>query len=162
MAFYCGYFCIALLIFVFRHSTTKTFFVSLLTAVLLTILSAAFIAFNRRYDGAVILWMIFGYVFLFTVLSALVFQANVRKMVQGIALNLFTLSIFWLPILLVAIAYESFIYKPDYDSPLLFAYERNKEIAFAIAEISGPVLFCILLVTFIHKAYKKWYALAEE
>lgn len=155
-------FCLSILIFVFRHSTTKTFFVSLLVGILLTILTAAIIAFSRGSSASTILWFILSYITLFTVISTLIFKEHVRQIINGIALNLFTLSIYWLPFILVGIAYESFINQPAYDSPLRFAYDRNRETAFLVAEIVSPILFCILIVTFIHKAYKKWYAFAEE
>lgn len=155
-------FSIALLIFVFRHTTTKTFFISLLTGIILAILTSILLAFIRYGESEILLWVMLGYLILFTIFSSLIFQENVRKIFYGIALNLFTLSIYGLPLLLVGIAYESFIYEPPYDSPLRVYYEINKDRAFVIAEFACPILFCILLVTFIHKAYKKWYALAEE
>lgn len=164
--FFYSTFGLSLLIFVFRHSTTKTFFLSLLVMVLLTIISGLFIAFSRGYSGDnfTIFWYFF-YFIIALIISLTTFSARKRNIVQGIAINIFTLAVSFVPILIVVLYYSIVERKLDgliWDLYLQSTAYQIKSILFFSVEIAEIVILFILIPTLIHQLYKKWYALPEQ
>lgn len=148
-------FILSLLLFVFRHSTVKTFFLSLLTAVVLTILTTLFIAFTFYSNDGFFNWILF-YFFLFFAGSFLVFVKGKRSVFAGISINLFTMLLPFIPLCLVASYYEQKMYR-DYE-----LYYDKMQQSLKVAEWIGIILFLIALVSYIHVLYRNWYASPEE
>jgi small-conductance mechanosensitive channel len=146
---------ITLLFFAFRHSTTKTFFLSLLGAVVLSILTALFMAFSYRSEAAFFGWVIF-YFFLFLVISLSVWRNKTRNVVAGISINLFLFLIPLIPLCIVSYYYTTLDY-PYYDR---FYEERERHLL--LAEVGGLVLLLVLIPTYIQAAYRRWYSSPEE
>lgn len=151
---------IALIIFIFRHSTAKTFFLSLLAAVILTILTALFMAFAGYRETSFFFWMI-GYFLLFFFITMLVWKDKVRNAVMGIGINLFVFLIPIMPVISVGCYYAvlrqrySHLGIEPYDSDVMYTN-------LFYAEIGGSVLLIVLLLTYIQGLYRKWYSLPEE
>ena len=151
---------LSLLIFIFRHSTTKVFFLSLLVSVLLMMVSGLFAAF-LSLDELGMLNMILFYIGIFFVLSLSVFKAMKKSRLNGIALNLFTTSIGFVPILIVFLYHA--ILKNRYDSTIYYNYDyQNLTWHLQIAEVFGIILLLVMIPTFLYSGYRKWYALPDE
>ncbi|MCU0322617.1 MAG: hypothetical protein MUE72_09390 [Chitinophagaceae bacterium] len=162
--FYISFF-ITILVFIFRHSTTVTYFLSLLTIVILSILSGLLIAFSDGGESSVFSWFIF-YAFLFCAVSIASLKARKRSIVSAIAINLFTLTIPFIPLSCVALYYSQLRKECNEISPsnhpkCPIDYSLI-ELYYQYAEILGLLLFLILLPTILHKLYRKWYALPQE
>lgn len=158
--FYCTL-CLTLLVFIFRHSTVRTFFLSLLTAIVLTILSGLFLAFSyNTSESSIFAWIIF-YTVVFGAASFTVFASSNRSIVSGIFINLFVLLVPFLSLTVVAYYYSS-LKVNDYGYGLQhFDYQKMYN-HFFYAELLDVILLVVLLPTLIHKMYRKWYALPEE
>ncbi len=154
---------IALLVFVFRHSTIKAFFLSLLTAAVLSILSGLFVAIlNFRETGIFILMLLYFLIFL--LLAARIFKSNKRSLISGIALNAVVLMIPFIPIIIVGFYYSintyqyyeygNFDYNPE--------YYLQKQLHFTIAEISGGLILLVLIETLFKRLFRLWYASPED
>lgn len=157
--FYCS-FCISLLLFIFRHSTIKTFFLSLLALVLIVIITSLIISFTYHASTSSFLWYFF-YFLLFTVLGVVSFQSKQRNIVYGIAINLWMLLLPFIPSLATSYYYEQKREQDVIKNMIAMDYDKM-HLHLTIAEIAGPLIFLILLATYIHKLYKNWYALPEE
>ena len=148
-----------LLVFIFRHSTVKTFFLSMLTAVILTIITSLFIAFLRSGESAVLISCIIFY-FLFSIVAFTVFINKTRLVVTGIAINLMVFFTVFLPLVIAALYYQlerdKAIYSGEY-----YPFE-NETRHYLYAEIAGAVLLLVLIETIFKKIYRKWYALPEN
>lgn len=148
-----------LLIFIFRHTTIRTFFLSILAGVLITLISALILSFAGA-DAFDVLVCLSTYFVLFLFLSLTVFRAKKRSAINGIALNIFTLIVAAVPVTLLVLYYE---YKKHlllvnniYDEP--FDFEK-----YAIyAEVCGSVLLLVLISTYLSKAYRRWFSLPEN
>jgi len=151
---------VTLLLFIFRHTTIKTFFLSILTAVLLVILtSLAFALLNLHSDDGVF-WIMLFYLLLFAVVAFTIGMDRVRRAWKGISLNLFVFFLPYIPLICVAEYYEYLRDKyTRYDHPELFT---NKELHLLLAEVGGFVLLLVLLEPVIRPLYRKWYALPEQ
>jgi hypothetical protein len=151
---------LSLLIFIFRHTTTRTFFLSILAGVLITIITALIIAFSRS-EAVHVLGCLIAYVFLFFFLSLTVFRAKKRSAVTGIALNLFVFIVTILPLAIMIWYYE-------YRQNQLYELTRNYVEPFDLekyaiyAEVGGAVLLLALIATYISSAYRRWYSLPEN
>ena len=151
---------LSLLIFIFRHSTTKVFFLSLLVSVLLMMVSGLFAAF-LSLDEIGMLNMILFYIGIFFVVSLSVFKAIKKSRLNGIALNLFTSAIGFVPILIVFLYHA--ILKNRYDNEIYYAHDyENLTWQLQIAEITGIILLVAMIPTFLYSGYRKWYALPDE
>jgi hypothetical protein len=150
---------ISLLIFIFRHSTVRTFFLTLLTGVLLTILTALVISF-ARLDEIAVDAMLIGYIVLFFVGSLPVWRSEKRTAAMGILINLFVAMILVLPILSVALYYA--VLRHRYMQSPVTAYPRIDDRVMLAAEVTGSLLLLILLATYIYRLYRRWYALPEH
>jgi hypothetical protein len=151
---------ISLLIFIFRHTTIRTFFFSLLAGVLITIFTTLIAAFTRAGSVFVLGWLVF-YELLFFFLSLSIFRAKKRSAITGIALNLFVFLITVLPMIMVLWYYE---FKQDQlylkTSNYIEPFELEKYMIYA--EAGGVVLLLVLLSTYISKVYRRWYSLPED
>lgn len=159
-------FILTLFVFIFRHSTTKTFFLTLLSLVLISIISGLFIAFSHSYNGInpVYYYYIFWWI-VATILSIISLNNRTRNIFSGIAINLFTLSIAFIPIILINLYYDWL--SSQYDSLHWQDYVKStayqiRSIVLLCAEIGGTLLLIILLPTVIYNLYRKWYALPEQ
>ncbi len=149
----------ALLVFVFRHSTVKTFFLTLLAAAVISILNALFIALSGIFFTSffVILLVWFG---IFTICSIVVWSARVRSIWLGIGSNLFVLMVPFLPLIITGFYYAL----EEERQRLTGTYEEHPDMAlwFGLSEIAGIVLLLVLIPTYIHRLYRKWFALPED
>jgi len=148
---------LTLLLFMFRHTTPKTFFFMLLSIAVLMILTALFIALTRTNAKNFFNILIFYFIIFLTVGIAGSFAAK-RSVFAGIALNLTSFMLGFLPLIVVASVYAMDERYGGSHSP---EYYERMEFWLRLAEIAGPVLLLVSLCTWLHYLYRKWYALPE-
>ena len=151
---------ISLLVFVFRHSTVRTFFLSLLTGVLLTILTALMLSFAHFNETSFFACMVI-YTFLFFLTSLSTWTNKKRYAVTGIGINLFVFVISFFPLLIVGWCYTS-TKRRYYAENKPFDTSGDWNLYFLLAEIGGALLLLVLLATYIGKVYRHWYSLPED
>ncbi len=152
---------LALLVFVFRHTTPRTFFIGLLAAFILNILTFAFLNFGM-FNGTWGLSVFITYIFVFAGISSMIFKDKSRNNIRGIALNLFFVCVYFLPLLIASNYFQSREMYLEYEDTA-WAAERlafQKTVYWA-CEIGGFVLLIALLPSYFYRAYRKWYALPE-
>jgi hypothetical protein len=161
-AFYYTALLLTMLVFIFRHSTIKTFFLSVLTGVLLTIISGLILViFNDNEEITVLSFMILYYI-VFAILALSIFRTNVRNAAQGIALNLFLFMTPFVPLIFTALN-RAMKYRNGYAINNYGHSDAEKNaLYFLIAEIVGPVILLILIQPLFKKLYRKWYSAPEE
>lgn len=156
----------SLLVLIYRHTTRRTFFLSLLTAVVLSIFTGIFIAMTYSIsndDYSFFIWTI-SYFVLFAVLTALIFNSKNRRLVTGIGLNLLVLMTPFMPQVITGFYYQYLRHKYDYSiDPVGYmrAFE-NERYHFLLSEIGGGILLILLLATVYQKAYRRWFSLPEQ
>jgi hypothetical protein len=154
---------LSLLVLIYRHTTRRTFFLSLLTAVVLSILTGLFLSISSSNEGAFFTWAIF-YFIIFSVLSATIINARRRSLIPGIGLNLLVFITPFMPLIITASYYSALRRKYEYG----FEWGKHKHLFinekfhYFIAEIGGFILLLVLLATLYQMAYKKWYSLPEQ
>ena len=151
---------LSLLVFIFRHSTVKTFFLTLLSAVLLLIITSLFGAF-LNITSIDVLTICIIYYCLFFVLSLMAIKNRIRNVVAGIALNLTVALTAWLPFTIVALYYELVRYKYR-DKDIIPIDHAKERLHYLYAEIIGAVLLLVLIETLFKFLYRKWYASPEQ
>jgi hypothetical protein len=151
---------LALFVFIFRHTTIRTFFLSLLTLVVLSILTGLLVAlFNLREPGLLIMMLLY-FLALF-VLAITAYASRVRSVFKGIALNLVVLSTPFLPLMVVGL-YYSVLRRYYYDHYDYYEWYPNKDLHILLAEIGGVVILLVLVETLYKRLYRSWYAAPEE
>jgi MFS family permease len=151
---------LTLLVFIFRHSTVKTFFLSLLTAVILAIFTGLILVASRGDETSVLSFIIIYYL-IFVIAAFTINAAKIRTALQGIALNLFVFMTAFMPVVFVAVneanRYRNY-QQLDYQQRDI----HNTALYFFIAEITGAVILLVLLELVFRKLYRKWYAAPES
>jgi len=153
---------LSMLVLIYRHTTRRTFFLSLLAAVVLTIVTGLFIAMAPYNNHSFFMWTI-AYFILFMVLSALIFNSRYRNVISGIALNLLVFMTPFMPLIITSYYYDSL--RDKYDNYPYKQYEHlfeNEQLHMFYSEIGGGLLLILLLATLYQMAYKKWFALPEQ
>jgi len=162
VAYYCTLI-LSLLVLIYRHTTRKTFFLSLLAGVVLTIFTSIFIALSGHTDSAFQMWFI-AYFVIFTVISAFIFNSAKRSVITGIGLNFLVTMTPFLPLVITTMYYDSL--REKYFKTLRWEqYEhvfKNETLHYRLSEVGGFLLLIILLATVYQMLYKKWYSLPEE
>lgn len=144
---------LSLLIFIFRHTTVKTFFFSILAAVILAILTGLFISVTSGMEETMFLNTLFAYSILFGVLSVVGLTAKRRLFVFGMSISFFLISIPMLPLLGRLI----YLYKTRFELDYVSFDEHNFTY-----EIAGFVLLLFVIQFLVGWLYRKWYALPQE
>ena len=162
--FYYVSFCIALMLFIFRHSTVSTFFLSVLAGIILFMLTALFSVMIRIESGAAILICCVFYWLAFLLLALSVYKTRVRRTVTGIGLNLLVFFTAFLPLLLTALYYQlrKDADRREADYVFDFTKYKNEDLHYLYAEILGAVLLLVLIETGFKRLYRRWYALPED
>lgn len=151
---------LTLLLFIFRSTTIKTFFLSLLAAVILLIGTGIIIGVFGMYDEKALVFILVYYlVFLAAAFS--IRLASVRTALQGIALNFTLFLTAFIPLTAVSLYFE-IIEKKSYITHRYDALIAKRDLYSFYAEITGVVLLLILLEPMFRKLYKRWFALPEE
>jgi hypothetical protein len=157
-------FVISLLVFIFRHTTLRTYFLTLLVGLLLFIVTTVVTAFfdTRAIAIEVVLLL---YYLLFFLLAIWGLNRKTRSVVSGIALNLLVASTAFIPLLATALYYsilhEQYIRSDIYDE----LYEKRfalEKLHYLYAEITGFIVFFFLLAFFFKQLYRKWYSKPEQ
>jgi hypothetical protein len=152
---------LSLLVFVFRHTTPRTFFIGLLAAFVLNILTFAFLNFGS-FSGSSGIFVLIAYIVIFAAISWKIFADKNRSIVRGIALNLFQICVFSIPLLIAFNYFEGREMYMVLEDAVLEAQEREFEkTVYVCCEIGGFVLLMMLLPTYFYRAYRRWYALPE-
>lgn len=151
---------LALFVFIFRNTTIKTFFLTLLVSLLLTIISGLLIAmFNLKFY-AVYIFCIF-YTLLFMLMALTVFFQKSRAIITGIAINIFTSIFAFFPIVIVWFYYDWHRHNYIILNNNNINYQ-TVNLHFFYAEIVMLCLLLFLIPTLIFRMYKKWYALPDN
>ena len=152
---------LTLLVFIFRHSTVKTFFLSVLTAVILFIITGLMMIMSYNSTEISVLSFMIVYYAIFVALALSIFGVKVRRAIQGIGLNLCLFMTPFIPLIFVALN-EAMKYRRYNESGYIVKPEiDNTRLYFLIAEIAGSILFLALLEPLFRKLYRKWYAAPE-
>jgi len=153
---------ITLLVLIFRHTTTRTFFLSLLTGVLLTILTALILSFLHTADSDLLLALV-NYTILFFAASLTAFYIGKRNVITGILINLFVALAPFFP-LLIFLWYVAWKKEQVYKQQMVNVYVNYPDLEKFIpyVEAGSALLFIILLVVYINKVYRRWYSLPQE
>jgi hypothetical protein len=152
---------LSLLVFVFRHTTPRTFFIGLLSAFILNVLTFAFLNFGS-FSGSSGISVLIAYIVIFAAISWKIFADKNRSIIRGIALNLFLACVFFLPLLIAFNYFEGREMYMVFEDAVLEAQEREfKKMVYVCCEIGGFVLLMVLLPTYFYRAYRRWYALPE-
>ncbi len=156
---------LSMLVLIYRHTTRRTFFLSLLSAVVLTILTSIFIAMapHNDNDKSFYIWTI-AYFILFSILSTFIFYSRNRNVISGIGLNLLVFMTPFMPLIITGLYYKSLHDRFDYPyDPIDYARTfKNEDYHFFLSEIGGGILLILLLATLYQMAYKKWFSLPEQ
>ncbi|MFM2018434.1 MAG: hypothetical protein RL007_2090 [Bacteroidota bacterium] len=167
VCYYIGMF-LAMAVFIFRHSTVKTFFLSILSSILITIITGIILALGRSNEDGILITAIV-YFFIFLIVALAMSKYPTRTAVSGIALNLTVLMTPFIPILFTLLyyhynrySYYDYAYSPyngfDYQIP-----DRSWEfLHYIIAEILGLVIMLILSETGYKWLFRRWYSAPEE
>lgn len=156
--------CLSVLVLIYRHTTRRTFFLSLLSAVVLTILTSLFIAMTpgSGNDKSFYIWTI-AYFILFGILSTFIFYSRNRNVISGIGLNLLVFMTPFMPIVITGLYYKFLHDSYRFQYPIEYAKAfKNEEYHFFLSEIGGGILLILLLATLYQVAYKKWFSLPEQ
>ena len=146
----------SLLVFIFRHSTKKTFFLSVLTAVVLAIITSLIIVMLGGSETSFFILMILYFV-TFAVMGFSVSAAKTRTVFQGIGLNFFLFALPVIPLLLTSFYFERIANQNIYDG--IYTYRVQY---YFYAEIIGFILLLVLIEPVFKKLYTLWYSSPEE
>jgi hypothetical protein len=152
---------LTLLVFMFRRTSTRTFFLTLLTLVLLSILTSLLFAFMRGSD-LTSFTTVFIYYVVFLVCNLILGSRRIRNAFAGIALNLSLLMTAFLPLMGVAYYYEVLSNIHRNDRPYPFELFKNQYIHIAYGEIAGFALLLLRITFFFSNRYRLWFARPEQ
>jgi len=147
---------LSLLVFIFRHSTKKTFFLSILTGVVLAIITSLFVVMVVGKEQSFLILMIL-YFIAFAVIGFSVSAAKTRTVFQGIGLNFFLFALPIMPFLLTAFYFQNIIYN-EVESDIYL----NRMQYYFYAEVVGFIFLLVLIEAVFKKLYRNWYSLPEE
>lgn len=155
---------IALLLFVFRNSTVRTFFLTLLTIVLLMIFTGLLMVGLRSGEESSFLMILLLYYLVFGAIAISITSSGRRSAIQGIGLNLFFLMTPFVPLILTAYYIQSTrwdIYYP-YNNHHRWVGGLTETELLQLAEIAGVILILLAIQFMFRKMYRKWFALPEN
>lgn len=153
---------LTLLLFMFRHTTIRTFFLTILALVILSVLTGIFLAMTRAKEMGIFITLLIYFAIFFTQ-ALMTFRSRKRHFLTGISINIILLLVTFIPMICVALRHA--ILREAYRSRMIYEYydyDPDFSQHMLLAEIAGVVLLLILTETLFKRLYRSWYALPEE
>jgi hypothetical protein len=165
MIFYYITLSITLLLFAFRHSTARTFFLTLLAGTIMLILTGLILSTIRFRSEIAPLVIILVYFVVFGIVAFSILSSKVRTAFKGIGLNLFLALTPFIPLTITGLVYASlreyYVNKHDfYDK--YHELTKDQNLHFSLSQVAGFVLLLLLIQPVFKRLYRKWFALGEE
>ncbi len=135
---------LAMLLFMFRHSNAKAFFLSLLSVFILFLITLVF-TFAIRLDENQLIDLLCAYSAICLIIGLSILADKRKVMVKMIALNLFYMGTLFLPLAVAD--------RIDHQW-----FEKN----YLMVEILSFVAMLMLMVIMYRPLYRKWYTLPDE
>jgi len=150
---------LSMFVFIYRRTSLRTFFLSLLAAILVTIFTSLAGAFFDIRDLSLNVLLLIYY----AIFCILAFQQSrkTRNVFSGIALNFFVLGTPFIPLIIVAMAYD-IIRKIYLMKNEVVPYFENESRNYVYSEIAGFVLLLLLMTFVFRHLYRKWFAQPEQ
>lgn len=159
---------ISLLVFYYRHNTRNAFFLSILAALVISILTGLFLA-STRGDVESFITTLFVYFVIFSTLAYLGINSGKRNTLSAIGLNLAVTLLPLIPLLIMTLYYRSKHKRFDQNKLNVegnaVLYDQmfgNESLHMMLAQVGGLVLLVVLIPLLIGGLYRKWYALPED
>ncbi len=150
---------LTMFVFIYRRTSLRTFFLSLLAAILITIVTSLAGAFFDIRDISLNVLLLIYY----AIFCILAFQQShkTRNVFSGIALNFFTLGTPFIPLIIVAMTYDIIrrIYRMKNE---VVPYFENESRNYVYSEIAGFVLLLLLMTFVFRHLYRRWFAQPEQ
>ncbi len=143
---------LSILVFVFRHTTRKTFFLSILVGVIIAIITGLIIGLSNGEEITVFTLFI-AYCILFGVIAFLGLLAKRRQFIFGMATGFFMVMLPFMPLIVRMYQIEKASW---FDSNVTYA---NLSYHY---ELAGFVLLLILVQPVFRFLFRRWYALPQE
>jgi len=160
--FYPAFF-IALLLFIFRNSTVRTFFLTLLATVLLMIFTGLLMVSLRSGEETSFLTILILYYLVFGGIALSINSSGRRSAIQGIGLNLFFFMTPFIPLILTSFYLQSTKWDQEYPNVYRHTWGGLTETELLqLAEIGGVILILLAIQFLFRKLYRKWFALPEN
>lgn len=152
---------LTLLLFSFRHCTTKTYFLTWLAGAIIAILTGTFVATSGG-SGITFLVILVLYYLVFLGMSVVLNRQPVRSAVGGIVLNLAFLLTPLIPLIITSIVYETMEEAARSNDTYRWEDFQNKYLHLTMAEIGGLLLLLVLVEPLFKRMYRLWYARPEN
>jgi hypothetical protein len=150
---------LSLLVFIYRHSTIKTYFLTALAAVIIVI-TTALLASLFNFNESAMFFIMLLYFACFAIVGFSARAAIKRTALKGIGLNLFLFCIAIIPLIITAYYFRITYYNYNaYSDRTVFI---NVELYYFYAEVIGFLLLLILIEPLFRKLYRAWYSAAED
>lgn len=152
---------LTMLVFIFRHSTIKTFFLSALTAVLLSIITGLMMVFSYGDEGIAVLSFMILYYVVFAGIALSIFATKSRTAVQGIGLNLCLFGTPFIPLIFLGLTKQIRENNQAFD-PDRVVDHHYEALQVVVAETAGFFILILLIQPLFKKLYRKWYSAPQE
>lgn len=152
---------LTLLLFAFRHSTTKTYFLSWLAGAILAIFTGTIIGTTGGSFVTFLVMLVVYFVF-FLGIAKVANSGPVRNAVGGISLNLALFLTPFLPLIITSIVYEIMEDRARSSDTYMAEDFYQKYFHLTIAEVAGFILLLIVVEPLFKRMYRKWYAQPED
>jgi hypothetical protein len=152
---------LSVLVFAFRRTTARTFFLTLLAVLLISMLTSLFFAFAGG-DQISSYATYFVYYIVFLILAVALSTSRIRSVFGGISLNLVLFLTPFIPLVSVAYYYALLTIKHQYDKPYPYKLFENQLLHFTYGEMAGFVLLLLMVSLFFSRKYRLWYAQPEQ
>ncbi len=165
MVFYYITLSITLLLFAFRHTTARTFFLTLLAGTLILILTGLLLSASSYGSEIFPLSLILVYYAVFAIVALYIFRSKVRTAVHGIGLNLFLVLTPFIPLIVTGLVYANLRDYYSSKQELETKYQeimKNQDLYLYWSQVAGFVLLLIMIQPVFKRLYRKWFALGEE
>lgn len=150
----------SLLVFIYRHTTVKTFFLTILTGIILLILSGLFLAFSH-FKEETVYYLILLYYAAFFLIAVSVFGRKTRTVIDGIAINMITFFIAFMPIF-ATLLYYTIDEKKYIGQNYPDGYTEQRDLHYIIAQLAGFVLLLVLIEPLFKRLFRNWYSKPEQ
>lgn len=153
---------LSLLLLAFRHSTLRTFAVTLLAGVVIAIINGVILAFFRASETKVLL-AIAGWILGLLVAAFTISTSRVRSLWKGIAMQLSLYGIYFLPLLFIGAYYKYLhhVYGYGFKDEYRYLYV-NEDLHYEMAQYGGAALLLAALFIVYGRLFRIWYSQPEE